>query len=137
MADALIGGCMCGAVRDTCKTGPAATMVCHSLDCLKRSGSPFLTTMFYLQSDLEMNGELKFFDKGTDAANVMTRAFCGTSGSHLSGNTTGYFGHVFVAAGTLDDPSRVTPNVRCWMPRSLHWLESVTGLKGFEKDPEI
>ncbi len=137
MADALNGGCMCGAVRYSCKTEPAATVVCHCLDCQKRSGSAFLTTMFYLQSDVEMTGELKSFDKGTDAGNMMTRAFCGICGTHISETTTGYPGHVFVAAGTLDDPSRVTPNVQCWTPRSLHWLESVTGLKAFEKDPEI
>ena len=77
------------------------------------------------------------FDKETDAGNVMTRTFCGTCGSHITEFTNGYPEHTVVHAGTLDDPTRVNPDSQCWTPRTLHWINDVGGLRGFEQDPEF
>ena len=131
------GGCMCGAVRYTCKAEPAATVVCHCRDCQKHTGSAFATAMFFLKHDIDISGELKSFDKVTDANNVMTRTFCGTCGSHITEFTNGYPEHIVVHAGTLDDPTRVNPDSQCWTPRTLHWINDVGGLQGFEQDPEF
>ncbi len=137
MAETFGGGCMCGAVRYTCKAEPAATVVCHCQDCKKHTGSAFATAMFFLKTDVDITGELKSFDKGTDAGNVMTRTFCNTCGSHITEFSTGYPEHVVVHAGTLDDPTRVNPNSQCWTPKTLHWINDVGGLQGFEHDPEF
>ena len=137
MADTFGGSCMCGAARYTCKTEPVATVVCHCLDCQKYTGSAFSTALFFLKTDVDITGELKSFDKGTDAGNVMTRMFCGTCGSHITEVTNGFPDHVVVHAGTLDDPTRVKPDAQCWTPRTLHWVNDIGGLRGFEKDPEF
>ena len=137
MADTFGGCCMCGAVRYTCKSEPVTTVVCHCRDCQKHTGSAFATAMFFLKLDIDINGELKSFDKATDAGNVMTRTFCNTCGSHITEFSTGYPEHVVVHAGTLDDPTRVKPNSQCWTPRTLHWINDVGKLKGFEQDPEF
>ena len=128
---------MCGAVRYTCKSEPVTTVVCHCRDCQKHTGSAFATAMFFLKLDIDISGELKSFDKETDADNVMTRTFCNTCGSHITEFSTGYPEHVVVHAGTLDDPTRVKPNSQCWTPRTLHWINDVGGLQGFEQDPEF
>ena len=111
--------------------------VCHCTDCQKHTGSAFATAMFFLKLDIDINGELKSFDKATDAGNVMTRTFCITCGSHITEFSTGYPEHVVVHAGTLDDPTRVNPNSQCWTPKTLHWINDVGGLQGFEQDPEF
>ncbi len=137
MTDKFGGACMCGAVRYKCKSEPAATVVCHCRDCQKHTGSAFATAMFFLKTDVDITGELKSFDKKTDAGNVMTRTFCGICGSHITEFTTGFPEHVVVHAGTLDDPTRVNPDSQCWTPRTLHWINDVGGLHGFEQDPEF
>ena len=128
---------MCGAVRYTCKSEPVTTVVCHCRDCQKHTGSAFATAMFFLKLDIDISGELKSFDKATDAGNVMTRTFCNTCGSHITEFSTGYPEHVVVHAGTLDDPTRVNPNSQCWTPKTLHWINDVGVLQGFEHDPEF
>ena len=137
MADLLSGSCLCGAVRYTCLAQPAATVVCHCLDCKKHTGSAYATAMFLLKTELEVTGELQTFDKETDSGSIMTRSFCGTCGGHISEWTTAYPEHIVVHAGTLDDPTQVSPDSQCWTPRTLHWINDVGALKGFEKDPEF
>mgnify|MGYP003708056541 CR=1 FL=1 len=114
MAETFGGGCMCGAVRYTCKAEPAATVVCHCQDCQKHTGSAFATAMFFLKTDVDITGELKSFDKGTDAGNVMTRTFCGTCGSPLFSRVEVSPGMLWIKAGTLDDPSGYTPSAHIW-----------------------
>lgn len=137
MTQKLEGGCMCGEVRYAAQGKPVATVVCHCMDCKKHTGSAFATALFYLKIDVAITGELKTFDKPTDAGNVMTRTFCGTCGSHITEITTGYPDHIVVHAGTLDDPSQVTPDSQCWTPRTLDWIHGIGKLRGFEQDPEF
>ena len=131
------GCCMCGAVHYTCDSEPVATVVCHSRDCLKHTGSAFATALFFLIQQVNISGELKSFDKETDAVNIMTRTFCDNCGSHITEFSTGYPEHVVVHAGTLNDPTMVNPDSQCWTPGTLHWTGDVSKLKRYEKDPEF
>ena len=137
MNDTFGGSCMCGAVRYKCKSEPVATVVCHCRDCQKHTGSAFATALFFLKNDIEIEGELKSFDKSTDANNTMTRTFCGTCASHLTEFSTGYPDHIVVHGGTLDQPTRIKPDSQRWTPRTLHWTHDVSNLIGFEQDPEF
>jgi hypothetical protein len=131
------GCCMCGAVHYTCDSEPVATVVCHCRDCQKHTGSAFATALFFLKQQVNISGELKSFDKETDAGNIMTRTFCDKCGSHITEFSTGYPEHVVVHAGTLNDPTMVNPDSQCWTPGTLHWTGDVSKLKGYEKDPEF
>ncbi len=113
------GGCLCGAVRYVHDAAPLATVACHCRDCQKLTGATNLLTIYAERTAFcHERGELGRFRKRADSgrqADYVRCAACGTRLWHEPLNAPQY---VFIAAGTLDDPSWVVPAAHIWISRA-------------------
>lgn len=121
-SEAVEGGCLCGSVRYRACTARSRTLVCHCLACQKQSGSAFSVMLALPASDVELQGEVRAFEHAADSGRRVQRRFCPACGSPLLTALPDQPGLVFLKAGSLDDPSRLQPQMHLWVKRAQPWV---------------
>ncbi|MGB5744654.1 MAG: GFA family protein [Sedimenticolaceae bacterium] len=118
------GGCLCGAIRYRAETEPVMVAVCHCTTCQKNSGSAFSTNIALPVEAVEFTGDTpaSYEERASADSPPFYRAFCSRCGSPVSGRGDAYPGIIFVKAGTLDDPSWVSPSVHIWCTEKQPWV---------------
>ena len=129
------GGCLCGAVRYTARPEPEFVIVCHCRDCQKFTGSAFGLLAGLPQSAIEIQGTLKTFTKTADSGKPIVRHFCPECGSPITEESAAAPGMVYLNAGTLDDPTFVTPATEIYCDRALSWVQLSGGMQRFAEMP--
>lgn len=79
MADAVSGGCLCGAVRYTLARIPTDVAHCHCRICRRSAGAAFVTWATVERVDLACRGEVRWFRSST----LAKRGFCPACGTQL------------------------------------------------------
>ena len=130
------GGCLCGAVRYDAHAERAFVGVCHCRDCQKFTGSAFGTLVGLPQSALEIHGELKSYSKLGDSGKPIVRLFCPECGSSIAEAPATQPHMLILNAGTLDDPTSVTPNLEIYCDRALPWVHLGGEMRRFPKMPK-
>ena len=128
------GGCLCGAVRYTAHGETEFFLVCHCRDCQKFTGSAFGALVWLPQSAIEIQGALKTFTKTADNGKPIVRHFCPECGSSITEESSARPGMLIVNAGTLDDPTFVTPTTEIYCDRGL-WVQLSGGMQRFAEMP--
>jgi len=96
------GHCLCGAVRYRVKNTVSETSVCHCEMCRRWAGGPFFGTAtvdgitFFGEENITLYPSSDWAERG----------FCKLCGSGLFFRMVNT-GHLFLATGTLDDPSEI------------------------------
>ena len=118
------GGCLCGAVRYRLEGDPAMVAVCHCTTCQRNTGSAFSTNVAMPTAAVQIEGDslATYETHGSASAPPFLRSFCSRCGSPISGQGDAYPGVIFIKAGTLDDPSWVTPTVHIWCAEKQPWV---------------
>ena len=127
----LNGGCLCGAVRYTSNSAPEFVGVCHCRDCQKFTGSAFGIMVGLPKTALQIRGTVKTFSKLADSGKPILRHFCPECGSSIADEPTRRPGTSILNAGTLDDPSSVTPTLEIFCDRALPWVQLAGGMQRF------
>jgi hypothetical protein len=117
---AIVGGCLCGAVRYECGE-EAGGGHCHCNDCRRSSGTGHCSHMIVPEHAFSVTGEVTRFDKRADSGNMITRAFCSTCGSPIFSTNAGMPGIVFVRASSLDDQEVFKPQMVVYTNRAASW----------------
>jgi hypothetical protein len=100
------GGCLCGRVRYESAGDPVFSLQCHCRDCQRASGTAFVAAMRVPAAGFRVTqGTPKRYVTKSDAANEVTRSFCGDCGSPLYIQVATRPDIVGIRVGTLDDPS--------------------------------
>ena len=122
MSVPLEGGCACGAVRYRLTSEPLFTHCCHCLNCQRQTGSAFVINLLIETDRVEvLAGDPQPVDAPRDDGSSQRIFRCQTCQVAVySEYTRPEFR--FVRAGTLDDPSRVVPDVHIFAGRK--WLGS-------------
>lgn len=134
MTETRAGGCLCGAVRYEADWPPLAVMICHCRNCQKQSGSALSVVAMFPRDGLRVAGEMRVFeDRGTTGQTVF-RHFCPRCGSPLVTDTPAAErdGHIFLKAGTLDDPADLEPTTHFWSCRAQQWVVFADGVERLE-----
>jgi hypothetical protein len=126
MNDELTGGCACGAIRYRCSDAPIVQLICHCRDCQRASGSATSAVLLVASDRLTFEGAAQNFHTVTTASgNRLSRGFCPTCGSPVSGRWDAgnpvYSMLQAIHVGSLDDPSRFSPTVEDWTSRAQPW----------------
>jgi len=118
------GGCLCGSVRYTSDAEPAAVVVCHCVTCQKNTGSAFSLNIGVLSDAVKITGTTlaRYEDLTGASGKPFYRSFCSRCGSPIAANGEAYSGMTFIKAGTLDDPSWVTPSAHLWCSEKQPWV---------------
>ena len=136
MSRILTGKCLCGKVKYECTSEPEGATYCYCEDCRRSTGSAFNVGVRVLAAAFKItSGETKAYTKTADSGNQLTREFCPDCGSPLLTRSPVHPDHVYIKAGSLDDPSIVHPRVQIWTSKKVSWAEIDSSLKGFPKNP--
>ena len=119
--ESLEGGCLCGAIRYTLSGPTLFVSQCACKDCQKATGTGHTTIVGIHRSQLELSAPPATYTNTGDTGGSVTRHFCGTCAGRLftSGDLPGEF--IMVQAGSLDDPSAVSPVNVIYMKDAVAW----------------
>jgi hypothetical protein len=116
------GGCSCGAVRYRLTSEPMFVHCCHCLNCQRQTGSAFVINLLIESDRVQVTGEPKPVDVPRDDGSKQRIYRCpGCQVAIFS--EYGAPAVKFVRAGTLDDPSAVSPDVHIYTRSKLPWVK--------------
>lgn len=115
----LLGGCLCGTVRYKVESRPKAVNACHCMDCKKLTGATHLL-MLVADRDgfIHDRGEVQRYRKRADSGREIDIVRCSRCGVRMWHEPLASKELVFVAAGTLDDPTWAVPASHIWTRRA-------------------
>jgi hypothetical protein len=131
----ITSGCLCGKIRYRSEAAPKFVSVCHCRDCQKFTGSAFATVVALPKAALAVTGALKGFTKRGDSGKPIERLFCPDCGTSVMDEAEALPGIAMIAAGTLDDPSWVTPTAQIYCASAQPWVALGGAMKSFDKVP--
>ena len=126
------GGCACGAVRYRLTSDPLFTHCCHCLNCQRQTGSAFVINLLIEADHVELlEGAPEPVDVPRDDGSKQRISRCPTCQVAVYSD----YGRpevLFVRAGTLDQPSSVTPDVHIFTKSKLSWVTLPDSVPAFE-----
>jgi hypothetical protein len=126
------GGCACGDVRYRLTTDPLFVHCCHCLSCQRQTGSAFVINLLIEADRVQMLvGELRPVDVPRDDGSTQRIFRC----PNCQVAVYSEYGRPevrFVRAGTLDQPSGVTPDVHIFTRSKVGWVTLPESVPAFE-----
>ena len=132
MADTRDGGCACGEVRYRLTTAPMFVHCCHCLNCQRHTGSAFVINMLIEASRVEvLSGAPQPVDMPLNGGSPNRIFRCPKCQVAVWSEYGGRPQILFVRAGTLDDPSKVSPDVHIYTRSKLPWVALPASVPSF------
>ena len=132
MSVPLEGGCACGAVRYGLTSDPLFTHCCHCLNCQRQTGSAFVVNLLIEADRVEiLEGAPQPVDVPRDDGSAQRIFRCPTCQIALFSEYSRPQVR-FVRAGTLDDPTAVTPDVHIFTRSKVGWVTIPDGTPAFD-----
>ena len=126
------GGCSCGAVRYRLTSEPLFTNCCHCLNCQRQTGSAFVINLLIETDRVELlAGDPQPVDVPRDDGSSQ-RIFRCPDCQVAVFSEYGRPEVRFVRAGTLDEPSSVTPDAHIFTRTKQSWVELPDSTPAFE-----
>jgi hypothetical protein len=126
------GGCSCGSVRYRLTDEPLFVHCCHCLNCQRQTGSAFVINLLIETDRVELlAGEPQVFDVPRDDGSAQRIYRCGDCQVAVYSQYT-WPQLRFVRAGTLDEPSSVSPDVHIFTRSKVPWVELPPDIPAFE-----
>lgn len=134
--NAIVGGCLCGAVRYSSKAQPLMTAVCNCKHCQRQTGTSFSVLVALPKGTLEMTGAqpATYRDTGSSGQPVL-RHFCSNCGSPIFSDVAVTPAMDWLKAGTLDDASWLKPQVSIWCESAQPWVKMDDSIACFPQNP--
>lgn len=124
--ETLEGGCSCGHVRYRCSGRPIIVHCCHCSFCQRQNGSAFAVNALYFADHVELlAGVVREVTLPSPSGNGQKFVRCSRCGVTVWSNY--YLGGVkegvrFVRVGSLDEPSRLPPDVHIYTTARQPWV---------------
>jgi hypothetical protein len=122
------GRCLCGDIRYSADAEPLFSGNCHCKDCQRSSGSAFIPAIVFLEENVSVVGDAKYFESASDSGSVHKRGFCSNCGSQLFAKFSNMPGMLGIKAGTLDDSSSYVPTMDFHVASAAPWDRMDPGL---------
>ena len=135
MAQALAGGCLCGAVRYKVSGDLIFSGRCYCDDCRKTSGTGHNAVFAVPEQAVSITGKLTDFTKPGGSGQPITRRFCPVCGSRIASVATVMPGMVLITASTLDDPEKFVSQMSVFASRAPSWDRPPDGTPSFAEMP--
>ena len=133
MTSILEGGCACRKLRYRLASGPMFVHCCHCRDCQRQTGSAFVLNALIETDRVELvSGETQAIEVPTDSGRPHAIWRCAACKVAVWSHYGGIQKLSFVRVGTLDEPSRLTPDVHIYTRSKLPWVALPPGVPAFE-----
>jgi len=128
------GRCTCGKVRYRMTARPLFVHCCHCSWCQRESGSAFAVNALVEASNVELlEGAVAETTLPTNSGKGQTMGRCPDCGVTLWSRYLGMPADVrFVRAGTLEDPTAVSPDIHIYTSTRQPWVTLPDGVPAFE-----
>jgi len=132
MGDSREGGCACGSVRYRLTDEPLVVHCCHCLNCQRQTGSAFAVNVVIETDFVELlSGEPHVVDVPRDDGSAQQVYRC--PGCQVAVYSQYTWPELrYVRAGTLDDPSSLSPDVHIFTRSKAPWVELPPDVPAFE-----
>jgi hypothetical protein len=128
----LEGGCSCGELRYRLGAEPLFVHCCHCLNCQRQTGSAFVVNVLIETDRVDvLAGTPHAVDVPRDDGSAQRIYRCPTCEIAVFSTYTSPKLR-FVRAGTLDDPSTVSPDVHIFTRSKLPWVALPESVPAFE-----
>lgn len=127
----LAGGCLCGAVRYSVRTGSTLHYYCHCSDCRVYGGAAYHAAIVVSAAALNVSGPLATWAKTADSGRTVARHACECCSGHVMTSPWPDPERYSVKAGTLDDPTLFQPAYEIWTRSRVGWAAATGPLTGF------
>jgi len=117
----IAGGCQCGAVRYEANADPIFAAHCQCNDCKKSTGAGHATAAAFPEAAVKLSGKTKSYASKADTGGTATREFCPECGGRVLFRSSNMPGMVLLMAGSMDDPSAITPTMAIYGKRHMAW----------------
>ena len=111
------GSCLCGAVKWKLDARPLAVNACHCTDCKKTTGATNVVMLIASNDAFSFTGEIHAYRKRADSGRELDIQRCAKCGTRMFHHNLASNALVFIAAGTLDDPSWAIPTSHIWVEK--------------------
>ena len=135
MAQALTGGCLCGAVRYKVSGDQIFSGRCYCNDCRKTSGTGHNAVFAVPEPTVSIKGKLTDYTKPGGSGQSITRRFCPVCGSKIASVAAAMPGMLLITAGTLDDPEKFVSQMSVFASRAPSWDRPPAGTLAFAEMP--
>jgi hypothetical protein len=120
------GGCFCGSLRYALDERSYRTANCHCTMCRRVHAAPFVTWLVVPTVSFRYTrGAAKVLRSSADGS----RQFCADCGTHVACLLASHPESIDITLGSLDDPSRFTPEIDVYTDTQLPWTRHLTGDK--------
>jgi hypothetical protein len=126
------GGCGCGALRYRLVSEPMFVHCCHCLNCQRQTGSAFVINLLIEADRLApLAGTAQPVDVPRDDGSVQRIFRCAQCQVAIFSEYGGREVR-FVRAGTLDEPTEITPDVHIFTRSKVGWVILPQQVPAFE-----
>ena len=127
MSGPLDGRCLCGRLTYRCDGEPLVTVVCHCKDCQRQTGSAFSIFVVVPRATLHVGGDTlaMYVTVGAESGEERQRQFCSKCGSPVVTLLAEQPELAVIKAGTLNDPSWLSPTLGVWCGSAQPWLAPI------------
>ncbi len=133
----LTGSCQCGAVRYRIDAEPIALFACHCSECRKQSGSVHGLSLIVPYGAFSItSGTPKMWSRPTDQGAEIRCWFCGTCGSRLYHQSSGWPEEISVKAGSIDQPVDFSKAVPIWTDSALPSVTFTEDIRRYPREPD-
>ena len=124
------GGCTCRQVRYRLTSKPLFVHCCHCSWCQRETGSAFaLNAMIEADRVQMLQGEVEVIETPTQSGKGQRISRCPTCKIAVWSNYAGAGDTVrFVRVGTLDEPSRLPPDIHIFTTSKQPWVSLPAGI---------
>jgi hypothetical protein len=131
----LKGSCLCGAVQYESSAEPAFSGHCYCVDCQKETGGGHVTIAAVPDATVRITGPTSAFSKKGASGQTIERTFCSQCGSTLFSRPRAMAGMTMLRAGTLDNPSQISPRMSIYVSRAQAWDPPNANIPSFPEMP--
>ena len=122
----ITGRCYCGATAIRATAPPFAVAYCHCADCRRVTGAPVAAFAAFESSAVTFSPNE---GRSVSVTPGVTRTFCDTCGSPLSGRFDYLPKTIYIPVGLLDQANAFPPELHAHDGSRLAWLHIEDGLE--------
>jgi hypothetical protein len=114
--------CACGALSARATGEPVRLLVCHCLDCKRRTSSAFSWNATFAADRVGISGAFKSFTRGSDDGFWVRHGFCPACGVAVFYEIERRPNMVSIPAGAFADPALPPPAIEVHEESRCPWL---------------
>jgi len=132
------GKCQCGKISYTFnKEKVISAHHCHCKDCQRATGCGKATIIFLAKKNIEVEGELKYYESVGTAGSHVRRGFCAECGSGVLSYAKDVPHIIYLKAGTLEDSSWIKIDSNFLQVRLKNGISLMKQLKVLKKTQDL